>query len=84
MNNVVQRALTLTADWQPLATQDEMASVDIQAPPSNAGLVYFRGDNGTAVPWIPGEYHTFFRVNLRDFQVRGTPGDLVTVIGGTW
>lgn len=84
MSNVVLRAVTLTAEWQPLATRDEVVSVDIQAPPTNAAAAYFRGDDGQPVPWVPGEYHTFFRVNLREVQVRGTPGDLVTVVGGTW
>ena len=42
------------------------------------------GDEGADVPWVPGEWHEFNRVNLAEVQVKGTPGDIVTVVGGTW
>ena len=31
-----------------------------------------------------GEFHQFQRIDLARLSVRGTPGDAVTVIGGTW
>ena len=36
------------------------------------------------VAWIPGEYHIFWRVNLGEIRVRGAPGDVLTLVGGTW
>jgi hypothetical protein len=46
--------------------------------------VFFQGDDGSDVPWVPGEYHAVYRVDLSRILVKGTPGDQVTVIGGTW
>lgn len=85
MNNVLMRRIVLTADWQPLTDRDvEVATVDVQAPPTNTGPVLFLGDTDHEVPWIAGEYHTLVRVNLADLRVKGTPGDIVTLIGGSW
>jgi hypothetical protein len=84
MNNLVQRRIPLTEDWQPLSAVPLVATADISCPPMNAGLVYFQGDDGSEVPWIPGEWHQFFSVDLSAIRVRGSVGDAVTVIGGTW
>lgn len=85
MNAAIMRAVPVTATYQPLSAKDvEAASVEISAPPTNAGVVYFRGNDGSDVPWIPGEYHEFRRINLAEIFVKGTPGDIVTIVGGTW
>jgi hypothetical protein len=84
VNNLVQRRIALTADWQPLSAVSLVASVDVSCPPMNAGVAWFQGDDGSEVPWIPGEWHQFLRVDLGAIRVRGTPGDAITVIGGTW
>jgi hypothetical protein len=85
-NNVIMRSLSLTTEFQPLSSQDmEVATVDISAPPSNDNSVLFLGDDGTEVPWIPGEFHTLVRVNLADIRVKAqNAGDIVTVVGGSW
>jgi len=36
------------------------------------------------LPWIPGEWHNLKRVKLSDIQARGNPGDVVSIVGGTW
>ena len=85
MNNVVLRTIALSADFQPLSPRDsEVASVDVTAPPGNQAPVIFQGDDGSTVTWIPGEYHTFLRVDLAAIRARGTPGDVLTLVGGTW
>ena len=84
MNNTLMRKITVGSGYQPLATVRTVASGTISCPPTNSGTVYFRGDDGTDVPWTQGEWHEFVAVNLADIQVKGTPGDVVTVIGGTW
>ena len=84
MNNVIMRKLVLTADYQPLATKRVIGSFTISAPLSNDDDALFRGDEGDDVPWVPGEWHSFSRVNLAEIQVKGTPGDVVTVVGGAW
>lgn len=85
MNNLVQRVIDCTPDWQAAATlPEEVASVDVMALPTNGGPVEFLGDLGQPVPWQPGEWHSFPRINLADIKVRGNLGDRVTVVGGTW
>jgi len=84
MNNVIMRKLVLTADYQPLAAEKVVGSFVISAPPSNDDDAVFLGDEGDDVPWVPGEWHEFNRVNLAEVKAKGTPGDIVTVVGGTW
>ncbi len=84
MNNAILRRITVTASYQPLTSERVVGSFTITAPPSNADPVQFLGDTGDDVPMVPGEWHRFKSINLAELQVRGTPGDIVTVIGGTW
>jgi len=84
MNNVVMRKVTVGAAYAPLSTTALVASVTISCPPANAGNVVFKGDDGSDVPWVPGEWHDFRGVNLAEIEVKGTPGDAVTIVGGTW
>jgi hypothetical protein len=84
MNNIVMRKVEVAADYRPLSDKELVASVEISAPPTNSGPIYFLGDDGADVPWVPGEYHSFRNINLAEVLVKGTPGDLVTIAGGTW
>ena len=84
MNNVVMRKINVTGSYQPLVNRKLVASVTISALPTNAGPVYFRGDDGLDVPWLAGEWHEFQAVNLGEILVKGAVGDAVTVVGGTW
>jgi len=84
MNNVVMREVTVGASYAPLNGVPLVCSVEITTPSANAGAVYFQGDDGSDVPWEPGEWHPFRRVDLSKIRVKGTPGDKVSVIGGTW
>ena len=85
MKNIVMLCVEVSEEYQPLSKQSLVASVDINASPTNAGPVYFRGTDGKDVPWasIKGEWHFFSRVDLSEIFVKGTPGDVVTVVGGT-
>lgn len=84
MNAVIQRKVVLTADWQPLSAKSLVGSFDISAPPANAGPVLFLADDGSEVPWCSGEYHSWKSVDLSQIFAKGTPGDLLTIVGGTW
>ena len=84
MNNVIMREVDVTASYQPLVAGSLVGSVTISCPPSNTADVLFKGDDGSDVPWLPGEWHDLVRVNLAGIEVKGTPGDVVTVVGGTW
>jgi len=82
-NNVIMRAVTVNDVWQPLASAKTVCSVTISTPPTNAGVVLFEVE-GQNVPWVPGEWHEFQRVDLATIKILGTVNDLVTIIGGTW
>ena len=84
MHNVVMRKITVTGEYQPLVSSSLVASVTISTPPTNGGNVLFKGDDGSDVPWVAGEWHQFESIDLSAVQVKGTPGDVVTVVGGTW
>lgn len=84
MNNVVMRKIDVTAGYQPLVSGELIASVTISCPPSNAGNVLFKCPDGSDVPWEPGEWHDFRSVNLAEIEIKGTVGDAVTIVGGTW
>ena len=84
MNNFVMRKIDVTGSYQPLVTDSLVATVTISCPPGNAEVVQFKGDDGSDVPWVAGEWHELRSVDLAEIQVKGTPGDVVTIVGGTW
>ena len=84
MNNVIMRKIDVTASYTPLATEKTVVTVTISAPPTNAANVLFKGDDGSDVLFVPGEWHRFKSINLADIQIKGTVGDVVTLVGGTW
>jgi hypothetical protein len=84
MNSVIMRKIAVTASYQPLATGKLVASVTILAPPSNTATVSFKGDDGTDVPWAPGQWHYFKSIDLGQIQIKGTVGNQVIIVGGTW
>ncbi len=83
-NNVLMRKVVVTDTYQPLVGTPTVVTATISTLPSNAGSVDFKGDDGSDVPWIPGEWHELRRVDLAEIQIKGTPGDVVTIVGGTW
>ena len=84
MNNVLMRVIEVTEEYAPLVTERTVVTVTISCPPGNSANVLFKGDDGSDVPWLPGEWHTLVGINLADIQVKGTVGDTVTLVGGTW
>jgi hypothetical protein len=85
MNGVIMRKVVVQASYTNLVSQSTpVGTVTISCAPGNAGSVNFKGDDGSDVPWVAGEWHEFRGVDLKDFQIKGTPGDVVTIVGGTW
>jgi hypothetical protein len=84
MNNVIMRKVVVTGSYSPLAAGSLVGSVTISTPPTNAANVLFKCADGSDVPWVPGEWHSFRSIDLSGIQVKGTPGDIVSVVGGTW
>ncbi len=84
MNSTIMRRIEVTNDYRPISTVPLIGSFEISAVPGNTASVLFRGDDGSDVPWVQGEFHVLQRVDLSRILVKGTPGDVVTVIGGTW
>ena len=66
MNNVIQRKIVVTDTYQPLTGESLVFSGTISTPPTNAQNVFFLGDDGSDVPWIPGQWNEFYSVNLAD------------------
>ena len=84
MNNIVMRKILLTGEYQRVSAQSVIASVTVSCPPTNQGVALFKGDDGSDVPFVAGEYHKFNGIDLSSLQVKGTPGDVVTIVGGSW
>jgi len=83
MNGTYMRKITVAAAYAALAAGPTVVTVTISCPPGNAGVVYFLGDDGSDVPWIPGEWHVLKNVDLQQIQIKGTVGDTVTIVGDT-
>lgn len=83
MNNTILRQIDVTDEFQPLASERTVASVTISCPPGNAENVTLKSADGEA-QMIPGEWQEFHRIDLSELQIKGTAGDVITVIGGTW
>lgn len=84
-NAPIIRDFTAAADFAPLSAERCVGSFEISAPPGNTGNIVFLGDDGVSeVAWIPGEYHTFSRVDLSQMQAKGNPGDKLRITGGVW
>lgn len=82
-NGILLRQITVTATFQPLGG-NEVFTVDVSCPPTNSGPVYFKTGTGPEIPWCSSEWHRLVRIKLKDVSVRGTPGDVVSLVGGTW
>jgi len=80
-NQTVMRRVNVTADYAPLSAVPLVVSVCISCPPGNGAAVEFLGDDGSDVPWIPGQWVEFRHVDLSQIQVKGTPGDTVVILG---
>ena len=81
-NGILLRLVPVTATFQPLGG-NEVFTVDVSCPPTNSGPVYFKVGSDE-IPWCSGEWHRLVRIKLKDVSVRGTPGDVVSLVGGTW
>ena len=83
-NNVVLRTVEVTEEYKPLSPVPLVATVDVSTPPTNAGPVFFKAGESEESWFLPGEYHQFVRIPIHSISVKGTAGDTVTLIGGTW
>ncbi|MBN2377058.1 MAG: hypothetical protein JXD22_11695 [Sedimentisphaerales bacterium] len=84
MNNVIARKIAVTASYAALSSSSEVVTVTLSALTSNSHDVYLEGDTGDDVPLIAGEWHTLKSVDLSRVKIKGTVGDYVSIIGGTW
>ena len=82
-NNLILRTVEVTADYAPLSARPLVGTVDVSTPPTNSGPVFFKAGATEEAWFLPGEFHGFVRVPLHEVFVKGTPGDTVTIIGGT-
>jgi len=83
MNAPLFRTKTIAAAYAALGG-DETYSFTLSCNPTNSGNVTAKGPDGEEAEMVPGEYHYFRAVKLSDISVKGSAGDTVTMIGGTW
>ena len=80
MNAPIMDVVTVTANYTPLSSVSLRGTFDITCLPANVAVVNFLGLSSHDVPWAAGEFHGPFRdVDLKDIQIKGTPGDKVTI-----
>lgn len=74
--------VTLTANYQPLsAAYKPVSNCVISFSPDNTGTAYILGVADADVPMAPGEWHRLELGELSSIQVKGTAGDVVTIVG---
>ena len=74
MNGVIMRKVVVQASYTNLVPEKTLVgTVTISCAPGNAGSVNFRGDDGSDVPWVAGEWHEFKGVDLRTSRSRARP-----------
>lgn len=83
-NPMYQDVVDVTATYAALAAARTVGTFTISCTPTNAAVVNFLGVADVDVPWQPGEWHTLHGVDLAAIQIKGTVGDTVTIVGGTW
>ena len=49
MNNVYMRKIDVTADYEPLASEQTVLTVTISTPATNAGIVFYKADDDSDV-----------------------------------
>jgi hypothetical protein len=84
MNNTIIKTISVTGTYAPLSATRLVGSVVVECPSTNSAVVYFQGDDDVDVAVEAGSSYMFLSVDLNQFLVKGTSGDVVNVIGGTW
>ena len=83
-NNLILRVVELTEEFKPLSSQSLIGTVTISAPPSNTGPVFLRAGPGEEAWLVNGECHLLHRIELSSLEAKGAPGNVLTIIGGSW
>ncbi len=81
---VLQREQNVYTGLYSLLDGNLTGTFEVTCPITNAGIVYFRGDDDSDVPWQPGESHTFNNVSTSNIRMKGTLGDKVMVRSTSW
>lgn len=82
---MVCKKITLAVGYAAASATAVMGTVDMLAAADNVGVAYIRGDDGvTDVPIPKGVSFPLHGVDLSTVFLRGTPGDVVVLIGGTF
>ena len=84
MNNSIFIEKDVTAGFQKLSDAELVASGELMTPPGNAADVEVKGSNASAVHFKAGQSNPFRSINLAEIQFKGTAGDKIVFVGGTW
>ena len=75
------KEVTLTTSYAAIESARTEVHCTISAPSTNAANAYVEGVGGADVRLVPGEWHEFARIDLSLVKVKGTVGDVLTVVG---
>ena len=78
------RQASLTSEYAPVSETSEVCFVTLSAPATNQHTANVLGDDGaTDVPMSPGQQFPLHAVDLADIRLKGTAGDVITIIGSS-
>jgi hypothetical protein len=80
-NRVIAISVTLASGYAALSATALVADVEITSISTNADAYILGSDGTTHVIWKAGQTHTFVGVDLASIQMKGTAGNVVTIIG---
>jgi len=75
------KEVALTTSYAAIESARTEVRCTISAPPTNGANAYVEDADGGDVRLVPGEWHTFDRIDLSLVKVKGTVGDVLTVVG---
>lgn len=82
MGALVAQSITLTTSYVAVSSVEQRFSGEISARTDNTGDAYLQDDDGSGdVALEAGEWKTFQQIDLSGLSVKGTAGDVLTVIG---
>jgi len=81
--NVIIRKFTMSITFQPLTSERLVGNFTLRVPAESSDIFLQTDDKTDEVPLGRGEIVTLERVNLQDIYIKGSPTDVLYVIGAT-
>lgn len=82
--NTVALRLALAAGYQRFCRAPVLVSGQFHVTASNSGSAWLKGVDGNDIELSKGQSYTVVGVDISQTEWKGTIGDVVTFLGGTW